>query len=172
MFNIIPYFGPFIGVVPSALLILLEDPLYCLYFVIMVMVIQQLDGSVISPKIIGGSTGLSSFWVIFAILVGQGIFGFVGLIIGIPLFAVVYSVLKGRVVKSLKKRELPYDTNAYRQIAYIDSETREITTVHEIHQEERLLKQSFAEKKAEERRQKHEHNRIYRFFSTLIGKKK
>ena len=137
VFNIIPYFGPIIGAVPSALLILMEDPLACLYFVIMVVVLQQLDGNVISPKILGDTTGLSSFWVIFAILLGQSLFGFVGLIIGIPLFAVIYSFCKGKVTKRLEKKGLPSDSNVYRKVAFIDDETGEIQTMHELHEKQR-----------------------------------
>ncbi|MCH5324866.1 MAG: AI-2E family transporter [Eubacterium sp.] len=122
---IIPYFGPFIGAVPCMLLLLLADPWQCVSFFIIMMVIQLLDGNVISPKIIGDSTGLSSFWVIFGMLVGQGIFGFAGLIIGIPLFAVIYAFVKGRVVHGLERHDLPQDSDDYREIHHIDEETGE-----------------------------------------------
>ncbi len=122
---IIPFFGPFIGAIPSIFLLLLADPWQCLYFVIIMVIIQQLDGNVISPKIIGDSIGLSSFWVIFGMLVGQGIFGFAGLIIGIPLFAVLYSFVKNRVSHRLQKREMPYDSDDYREIHHIDEDTGE-----------------------------------------------
>ena len=125
IFCIIPYFGPFIGFIPCMLLLVLVDPIQCIYFTIMVVIIQNIDGNVLAPKIIGDSTGLSSFWVIFGMLVGQGLFGFVGLIIGIPLFAVVYSFTKNRVKKRLEKKELPSDSNVYRDIDHIDDETNE-----------------------------------------------
>lgn len=134
VFNIIPMFGPIIGAVPCALLILLEDPLYCLYFVIIVVVVQQLDGNVIGPKVLGGSTGLSSFWIIFALLLGQYLFGFMGLIIGIPLFAVIYSIIRTRVGKKLEKKGLPSDSNVYRKVAYVDEETGELVTLYETNQ--------------------------------------
>lgn len=153
VFNIIPYFGPIIGAVPSALLILMEDPISCLYFVIMVIVIQQLDGNVISPKILGDSTGLSSFWVIFAILLGQSLFGFIGLIIGIPLFAVIYSFCRGKIVKRLEKKGLPSDSNVYRKVAFIDDETGEIETMHELHEKQRAEKLK-AEEEARRKKKK------------------
>jgi predicted PurR-regulated permease PerM len=109
--SIIPFFGPFIGAVPCVLLMLLADPIQCLWFLILMIIIQQIDGNILAPKIIGDSTGLSSFWVIFGMLVGQGIFGFAGLIIGIPLFAVVYSFTKKRVARGHEEKNLPSDSN-------------------------------------------------------------
>lgn len=92
--NIIPFFGPFIGAIPSALLLLLENPLHCIYFIIYVVILQQLDGNVIGPKILGNSTGLSSFWVLFSILLFGGLWGIVGMIVGVPLFAVIYDIVR------------------------------------------------------------------------------
>lgn len=92
--NIIPFFGPFIGAIPSALLLLLENPLHCVYFIIYVVILQQLDGNVIGPKILGNSTGLSSFWVLFSILLFGGLWGIVGMIVGVPLFAVIYDIVR------------------------------------------------------------------------------
>lgn len=123
--SIIPFFGPFIGAVPCVLLMLLADPIQCIYFLILMIIIQQFDGNVLAPKIIGDSTGLSSFWVIFGMLVGQAIFGFAGLIIGIPLFAVIYSFIKNRVKNGLEDKNLPSDSNEYRDIHHIDPETGE-----------------------------------------------
>lgn len=143
IFNIIPMFGPIIGAVPCAFLILMEDPLYCLYFIGVVILIQQLDGNVIGPKVLGESTGLSGFWVIFALLVGQAMFGFMGLIIGIPLFAVIYSIFKNRVGYALRKKGLPDDSNVYRKVAYIDEETGELISLYEVE-----------EKRSEQKRQK------------------
>lgn len=93
--NIIPFFGPFIGAIPSGLLILLIDPLKALYFVLFILALQQFDGNILGPKILGDSTGLSSFWVIVCILLAGGLFGFVGMVVGVPLFAVLYSILSG-----------------------------------------------------------------------------
>lgn len=140
VFNIIPMFGPIIGAVPCALLILLEDPLYCLYFIVVVVIVQQLDGNVIGPKVLGESTGLSSFWIIFALLFGQYLFGFIGLIIGIPLFAVIYSIIRTRVGRKLEQKGLPSDSNVYRKVAYVDEETGELVTLYETNQS-RLIRE-------------------------------
>lgn len=92
--NIIPFFGPFIGAIPSVILIFMESPAKALIFALFIVVLQQVDGNIIGPKIIGNSTGLSSFWVLFAIIVFGGFFGFAGMILGVPLFAVIYDVLR------------------------------------------------------------------------------
>lgn len=101
--NVIPFFGPFIGAVPATLLILIEEPIKALWFVIFVIILQQVDGNIIGPKILGNSTGLSSFWVLFAILLFGGLWGFVGMIIGVPLFAVIYDVLRKLVLRGLHR---------------------------------------------------------------------
>lgn len=102
--NIIPFFGPFIGAIPTVLLILILSPKKALIFIIFIIVLQQLDGNVIGPKILGDSTGLSSFWVLFSIIVFGGWFGFIGMIIGVPLFAVIYDIILKLVQKGLKKK--------------------------------------------------------------------
>ncbi len=122
--NIIPFFGPFIGAIPSALLILLESPLQCLIFVVFIIVLQQVDGNIICPKIVGSSTGLNGFWVMFAIIVGGGLFGFVGMIFGVPVFSLIYMALRRFSERRLKARGLPSDTNAYRNMDHVDPETR------------------------------------------------
>ena len=101
--NIIPFFGPFIGAVPCAILLLLEKPIYCVYFLIFILVLQQLDGNVIGPKILGNSTGLSSFWVLFSILLFGGLWGIAGMIIGVPLFAVIYDVIRRLTFYGLRR---------------------------------------------------------------------
>ncbi len=111
--NIIPFFGPFIGAIPSAFLILLVDPLYAVYFVIFVVILQQIDGNIIGPKILGDSTGLSSFWVMFAILVGSGLFGVMGMLLGCPVFAVIYYIVQKIVHFLLEKKNLPEQTSVY-----------------------------------------------------------
>lgn len=111
--NVIPFFGPFIGAIPSAVIILLVEPKTCLYFVIFILILQQFDGNILGPKILGESTGLSCFWVIFSILVAGGLFGFVGMVVGVPCFAVIYSFIKLLVNNSLKKKNMPTDTENY-----------------------------------------------------------
>ena len=101
--NVIPFFGPFIGAVPATLLILIQSPIKAIWFVLFVLVLQQLDGNVIGPKILGNTTGLSSFWVLFSILLFGGLWGFVGMIVGVPLFAVIYDVIKKLVFHGLRR---------------------------------------------------------------------
>lgn len=103
--NIIPFFGPFIGAIPCGLLLLLENPMHCLYFIIFIFVLQQLDGNVIGPKILGNTTGVSSFWVLFAILLFGGMWGVVGMVIGVPLFAVIYDIIRKLVYRELRKHK-------------------------------------------------------------------
>ena len=103
--NVIPFFGPFIGAIPSTFLILIEDPVKALWFVLFVVVLQQLDGNVIGPTILGDRTGLSSFWVLFTIILFGGLWGIVGMIIAVPLFAVIYDSIKRFVRRGLFKKE-------------------------------------------------------------------
>ncbi len=103
--NVIPFFGPFIGAVPATLLILIQNPIKALWFILFVLVLQQVDGNIIGPKILGNTTGLSSFWVLFAILLFGGLWGFVGMIIGVPLFAVIYDVIRKLVFHGLKRND-------------------------------------------------------------------
>ena len=111
--NIIPFFGPFLGAIPSTFLILLVSPMKALYFVIFVLALQQLDGNVIGPKILGDKTGLSSLWVIIAILVGGSFFGLPGMFFGVPVCACLYSAATFFVEVRLRKKDLPVDTAAY-----------------------------------------------------------
>lgn len=111
--NVIPFFGPFIGAIPCALLILLVSPLQCVYFCIFVLILQQFDGNILGPKILGDSTGLDSFWVLFSILLFGGLFGFAGMVLGVPVFAMFYSIVSRLVRYGLRKRSLPEDTDAY-----------------------------------------------------------
>ncbi|MEG0687324.1 MAG: AI-2E family transporter, partial [Hungatella sp.] len=117
---IIPFFGPFIGAIPSALLILLVSPRQCLYFLGFILLLQQFDGNILGPKILGDSTGLSSFWVLFSILLFGGLMGPIGMIIGVPTFAVLYKLLSERVSASLKKKQLSTDTSDYCGLDHID----------------------------------------------------
>ena len=101
--NVIPFFGPFIGAVPATILILLEDPLKGLWFIVFVFALQQLDGNVIGPKILGDRTGLSSFWVLFGIILFGGLWGLVGMVVAVPLVAVLYDLMKKFVHRGLRK---------------------------------------------------------------------
>ena len=103
--NVIPFFGPFIGAVPATLLIMLENPIKGLWFILFVFGLQQLDGNVIGPKILGDKTGLSSFWVLFAIILFGGLWGLVGMVVAVPLMAVLYDLIKKMVHRGLRKNE-------------------------------------------------------------------
>lgn len=103
--NVIPFFGPFIGAVPATLLILIEDPMKALWFIIFVLILQQLDGNVIGPKILGDRTGIAGFWVMFAIILFGGLWGLVGMVIAVPLFAVFYNLVKRFIYRGLKKKD-------------------------------------------------------------------
>lgn len=120
--NIIPFFGPYIGAIPSAVLILMVDPRKALYFVIFVIILQQVDGNFIGPKILGDKTGLSSFWVIFSITVLGGYFGILGMAIGVPIFAVLYAGIKSLALNSLKKKGLSTDTDDYKYLKEINDD--------------------------------------------------
>lgn len=114
--NIIPILGPFLGAVPSAILILLVDPWKCLYFILFVIVLQQVDGNIIAPRIISGNTGLSGFWVLTAIAVAGSLFGLAGLVICVPVTAVLYSLVAEWVSRRLSKKGMPTDTKTYETI--------------------------------------------------------
>ena len=111
--NVIPFFGPFIGAVPCALLILLVSPIRCFYFIIFIAVLQQFDGNILGPRILGESTGLASFWVLFSIILFGGLFGVAGMVLGVPLFAIFYSIVNRLVKRGLRKHGLPEDTGSY-----------------------------------------------------------
>lgn len=155
--NIIPYFGPFIGAIPSAFLILMEDPLKSLIFIVIVLIIQNVNGNVISPKILGESMGLSSFWVIFAILAGQGILGFWGMIIGIPVFAVIYSAAKTFIAARLKKKALPADSECYTDIKCFDEESKTpVSLSRDIAEKQRMQEEAQRLQKEEKQRRRQE----------------
>ena len=114
--NVIPFFGPMFGAVPSVLLLLMIDPWHALWFAVFIFALQQLDGNVIGPKILGDSTGLPALWVMFAILVGGALWGVAGMFVGVPLFAVIYKFSKEIFENLLKKKNMPENTNAYKVI--------------------------------------------------------
>ena len=128
--NIIPFFGPFIGAVPSALLVLLVDPFKCLIFVIFIIVLQQVDGNIIGPKVLGSSIGINGFWVMFSIILGAGLFGFWGMLLGVPVFVVIYTAINEQIDKKLKKSDLPWETADYIGVDYIDPVTYERVMKH------------------------------------------
>lgn len=112
--NVIPFFGPFIGAIPSILLLLLVNPKNALIFAVFVLLLQQFDGNILGPKILGNATGLTSFWVIFAVIVMGGMLGIVGMFIGVPIFATIYMIIKNTVEARLRRKNLPISTQNYR----------------------------------------------------------
>lgn len=123
--NIIPFFGPYLGAVPCALLILLVNPIQCIYFIIFIIILQTFDGNILGPKILGESTGLSSFWVIFAILLFGGLFGIIGMFIGVPVFAVIYTGIRYVVNTLLMRKNLSTNTSDYMELDNIDETTND-----------------------------------------------
>lgn len=145
--NIIPFFGPYVGAIPSAILVLMVNPVKCLYFIIFILILQQLDGNFIGPKILGQSTGLTGFWVIFSITIFGGLFGVIGMIIGVPFFAVVYAMIRRIIEHLLIKRGLPVSTKSYINLDYIDNDSfiEKDTTV-----EKKFFRIAFLKKKQQE----------------------
>ena len=141
--NVIPFFGPFIGAIPSILIVLIQSPMHGIYLAIFILILQQVDGNIIGPKILGDTTGLSSFWVLFAILVAGGLFGFFGMLLGVPVFAVIYYIFQEIIKYRMEKRKLSTDTDDYVRLLYIDSQTKEM--VYE--EEQSLEKEEIVEKK-------------------------
>ncbi len=111
--NIIPVFGPFIGGIPCAILVLIADPPKTIWFIIFILALQQFDGNILGPKILGNKIGLSSFWVLFAILVFGSMFGIVGMIIGVPIFAVIFDLISAIVNSKLENKNMPTDHSYY-----------------------------------------------------------
>lgn len=146
--NVIPFFGPYLGAIPSAFIILLVNPMQCLYFLITILLLQQFDGNILGPKILGGSTGLSSFMVIVAILLFGGLLGIPGMIIGVPVWAVIVAGLKYLRNSWLKKKELPTEDHLYQDVDYINPETLEPVklVIEENKEENEKKKRSFLRK--------------------------
>ena len=118
--NIIPFFGPLIGIVVGGVLILLQNPLQALYFLIFELILQQVDGNIIGPKILGGRMGISGFWVLFSITVFGSVFGFPGMLVGVPVFTVIYTLCSEAINNSLQKKKLPPETDDYYSILAVD----------------------------------------------------
>lgn len=121
--NVIPFFGPYLGAIPCTILIFVVDPLHplnCVYFAIFILILQQFDGNVLGPKILGDSTGLTGFWVIFSITIFGGFFGVIGMIVGVPIFAIIYAAIKALVLNALEAKNLPLDTETYIKVGKVD----------------------------------------------------
>lgn len=111
--NVVPFFGPIVGGVIGTLLLLIANPSTAIWFALMALILQQIDGNIIGPHILGETIGLSAFWIMLAILVGGGLFGFVGMLLGAPVFAIIYALVKALVEYRLRRRGLPTESAAY-----------------------------------------------------------
>ena len=111
--NIIPFFGPFIGAIPSFFIIFFVSPVKGFWFLVIILIIQQIDGNIIGPKILGDSLGISAFWILFSLLVAGKLFGLVGMVVGVPMFVFIYSIIKDIVEYRLDKKGLPKDIEEY-----------------------------------------------------------
>lgn len=109
--NVIPFFGPFIGAIPCGFLLLLIDPMQCLWFVVFVVLLQQFDGNILGPKILGETVGISGFWILFSVIVGGGLFGLPGMLLGVPVFAVIYTLVDDSVTRRLKEKRSVQNLN-------------------------------------------------------------
>lgn len=144
--NVIPFFGPFLGAIPCSILIFVIDPLHplnCLYFVIFIFILQQFDGNILGPKILGESTGLAGFWVLFSITLFGGLFGIVGMIIGVPVFAIIYASVKSLVNSALNKKHMTHMTEEYIWLDYVDEKG-------EFHQKKEAVKNADVKKEEKE----------------------
>lgn len=124
--NFIPFFGPFIGAIPSAIIICLVSPVQAIYFLIMILVLQQIDGNIIGPRILGDSIGIASFWVMFAIIVGGGFFGFAGMVLGVPVFAIIYYYFGKFIKKRLRRKNMPTETTEYEEFNKYNIDRRDV----------------------------------------------
>lgn len=145
--NVIPFFGPFIGAIPSVLIVLIQSPIHGIYLAIFILILQQVDGNIIGPKILGNSTGLSSFWVLFAILIFGGMFGFLGMLFGVPVFAVIYYLVRQYVNYLIRKKNLTEVSEEYIKIKAVDEKTN--TFIYSDNYEKAGRKENESEEKKE-----------------------
>lgn len=152
--NVIPFFGPFIGAVPSILIVLMVSPIQALYIAIFILILQQIDGNIIGPAILGESTGLSPFWVVFSIMLGGGLFGFFGMILGVPAFGVFYYLVKMALDHKLDKRSYPTETAEYIHLKEIDEISNQLIQYEPEEKEEKPKTFRFFEKMRKNKKEK------------------
>ncbi|MGN0394328.1 MAG: AI-2E family transporter, partial [Coprococcus sp.] len=159
--NIIPFFGPIIGAIPCVIIVLIADPIMSVVLVIVILIIQQFDGNVLGPKILGDVTGLSSFWVLAAVIVGGGIFGFSGMLLGVPVFACAYMYINRICTIKLKEKDIVCNTSDFERLKRIDEETGEPIYMTEEEMDIRFKKKTQEEKdlirkkRLEQKKRKH-----------------
>lgn len=149
--NVIPFFGPIIGAIPCFFIVLIADPIKSLVLLLVILILQQFDGNILGPKIIGDTTGLSSFWVLTAVIVGGGLFGFFGMLLGVPVFACCYMYINRTCTAKLQDKNLAFKTSEYEKIKRIDEETGE--PIYRTEEDIRFKKKT-PEQKQEERENK------------------
>ena len=137
---------PFIGAVPSALIILTASPMHALIFVIFIIILQQFDGNILGPKILGNRVGINGFWVLFSILVGAGLFGFGGMLLGVPVFVVLYTFFTNLTNRKLERSGLPTETEKFIPLDHFDPKTGEPVELSE--EEKRAVRRRRSRKKA------------------------
>jgi predicted PurR-regulated permease PerM len=146
--NVIPFFGPIIGAIPCVFIVLIADPVMSVVLLIVILVLQQFDGNILGPKILGDVTGLSSFWVLTAVIVGGGIFGFAGMLLSVPVFACCYMYINRTCTNKLKEKNLAYESVEYERIRRIDEETGEPIYITDEEADIRFKKKTPEEKAA------------------------
>ena len=129
--NILPFFGPFIGAVPSILILLMINPYSALWFAIFILVLQQIDGNIIGPHILGDSVGITPLWIMFAIIVGSGLFGFMGMLLSVPAFALIYAIARTLTDARLRRRGLRTESEAYTDAPEVSPDRSEETEAAE-----------------------------------------
>lgn len=153
--NLIPFFGPFIGGAAGAVLLCGEKPMTAVYFLIFILILQQMDGNVIKPKVLGQKVDLASFWILFSIVVGGGLFGFIGMLLGVPVFTIIYTFVSWLVDRRLTKKNLSNNTADYADVDCYDFEKGEFKFLPENLIEERKNEKRADKQKRREERKKH-----------------
>ena len=125
--NVIPFFGPFIGAIPSVIILMFEDPMQGLYFIPLILIIQQIDGNIIGPKVVGNAIGIDSFWVLISVLIGGGLFGFLGMALGVPVFALIYRYVDKYTVRKLIDKEKDIATTDYYSLEQYGIDSSELS---------------------------------------------
>ena len=141
--NVIPFFGPFIGAIPSVALVLIQSPIHALYLAIFILILQQIDGNIIGPKILGDTIGISAFWILTSISIAGGLFGFFGMLFGVPVFAVIYYIIQQILIYRMKEKQLSAETEKYVELVEIDESTKEMRYEKEQNEYTRLIGKTY-----------------------------
>ena len=152
--NVIPIFGPFLGSIPSALIIFISNPEKVIPFIILILIIQQIDGNIVAPKILGNSTGMSSLAVIIAITIMGSCFNFIGMIIGVPVFALIIALIKELIEERLRVKELPIETsNYYPRNSIVDATNESVPLTEKLHNKTKAIIKKILKKNKKENKE-------------------